>query len=85
MRRYNLSDRVCIDQTAEENERHEMVVQDFRVEVEVDWNKGPGDKEWDKSHERKAGFVASGATSSDYIHRSARQYWLEGKDMRQRG
>lgn len=70
MCRDDLSDRVGIDKATEKNKRHKVVVQDFRVEVEVGWNEGPGNGEWDKTNECIARFIAFGAAGFDYVQRS---------------
>jgi len=63
----HLPNRICVDQTSEENEGYEVVVQDFGVEVEVSWDKGPGYEEGDEAEECTAGLVASGTAGSDNI------------------
>jgi hypothetical protein len=68
----DLSDGIGIDEAAEENKRHEMVVQDFRIEVEVGRNESPGNGERDKANECIAGFITFGTAGFDYVQRSGR-------------
>jgi hypothetical protein len=63
----DLPDGVGVDETAEEDKRHQVIVQDFGIEVKVKWNQCPGDKEWNETNERIAGLVALGAAGSYHI------------------
>jgi hypothetical protein len=63
----DLAHRVGVDETSEEDERDKVVVQDFRVEVKIGGNEGPGYREGDESYERPARFVATGTADFDYM------------------
>ena len=67
MRSDHLSDGVCVDQTSEEDEGNEMIVQNFWVEPEVCWNQSPGHEEGHEAEESAAGFVASSSADFDDI------------------
>jgi hypothetical protein len=67
MRGDHLSHRISINETGEEHEGHEVVVEDLGVEVEVGRDEGPGKEEGKKTDESVAGFVAFCATRFDYI------------------
>ena len=40
----HLADRVCVDETSEEDKRYEMVVKNLGVKVKIGWDQGPGDE-----------------------------------------
>jgi len=85
MRGDHLANRVSIDETAEEDEGHQMVVENLRVEVEIGRDEGPSNEEGDQADERIAGFVALGAAGSDYVHRSMARIGLEVEYVREEG
>lgn len=63
----HLPDGVGVDETAEEDEGHEVVVEDGGVEEEVERDERPGDEEGEEAEEGAAGFVATRAAGLDYI------------------
>ena len=63
----HLTHRVGVDEASEEDERHEVIVENFRIEVEIEWNESPGHKEWEESDESISRFVTSGTTCLDHI------------------
>lgn len=71
MRCDHLPDRVSVDEASEEDEGHEMVVEDFGVEPEVGWDQGPCDKKGDQAEEGAAGFVAALAADLNHVEGAA--------------
>lgn len=66
-----MSDRVCVDQTSEEDKWYEMVVENFGIEVEVGGDQSPSHEEWYEAEEGTTGTITSRATSFDDVERSA--------------
>ena len=63
----HLANRVGVHKTSEKHERYEMVVENFGVEVQVEWDKSPGNEEWDESDKGVSRFVASSTTCLDNV------------------
>ena len=45
----DLADGVGVDQTHKEDKRHQMIVEDDRVECKVERDDSPGNEVWNKS------------------------------------
>jgi hypothetical protein len=80
----HLSNRVCIDQTREKDERNQMVVEDFGVEEEVCGNQGPGYEEGNETKKSAPGFVPSLAADFDHIEGAIRMlaFAMKGNEAR---
>ncbi len=67
MRGDDLADGICVDETGEEDEGDEVVVEDFGVEIEVGEDQSPGCEEWEETDEGIAGLVPLGAAGFNYV------------------
>jgi hypothetical protein len=63
----DLAHGISVNETSKEDKGYEMVVQDFRVEVEIHRDESPGRKEWDESYKGISRFVAGCATCLYYV------------------
>ena len=68
----DLSNRISVDETGEEYERNEMIVEDLGIEVEICWDQSPCNEERDEAKEGPAGSVSSFAAGFDDVERSVK-------------
>jgi hypothetical protein len=67
VRRDHLTDRVGVQEADEEDERHEVGVQDLRVQGQVGDDEGPGAGEGEQAEEGVVGSVAAGAAGFEDV------------------